>query len=111
MLQRFPSPGSLLPVGDVQNKVGGRIQGTTAVGGMGYCSGISRGNYCANTATTGHFSAAGTPLNLTQVCRNGIDVGKERPDLKGSARGFPSSCISCGGGKQKSKREGWFSAQ
>lgn len=58
MLQRFPSPGSLPPGGDEHNEVGGRIQGTTEVGGTGYCSGISRGNYCANTATTGRFSAA-----------------------------------------------------
>lgn len=59
MLQRFPTPGNLLPVRDVNDKLGGWIQGTTEVGGMGYCSGIRRGSDCANTAPTGHFSAVG----------------------------------------------------
>lgn len=106
MLQCFPSPGSLLPATDVHNKVGGGIRGSTEVGGMGYCSGTSRGNYCANTATRGHRSAAGLPWPSDRAA--GMVLMRDRKgrvDVKDSTRGLAPSSISCGNGGTGKRRD------
>lgn len=106
MLQCFPSPGSLLPATDVHNKVGGGIRGSTEVGGMGYCSGTSRGNYCANTGTRGLRSAAGLPWPSDRAAGMVLmQDRKGRLDVKASTRGLAPSSISCGNGETEKQRD------
>lgn len=100
------APGILLPVKDVLNKVGGWIQGSTEVGGMGYCSGISGGNYCTSTATTGHFSAVGLRPGDRSAGTASVLGRKDRSERQ-HLRAHTSS-ISCG---NKGRREVWLSAQ
>lgn len=64
---------------------------------MGYCSGISRGNYCANVATRGHCSAAGLPWPSDRAAGMVLMPDRKgRLDVKDSTRGLAPSSTSCG---------------